>query len=90
MKANTIDVVELLERLRDADRNSVQRTNGSRIFGEAADTIERLRARAAKYDELIYAVGNVYPNETRHETALRYIRRAEEPNGSQACAAEGK
>jgi hypothetical protein len=33
----------------------------------------------AKYNELLYAVGNKYPNETRHETALRYIRKAEEP-----------
>jgi hypothetical protein len=32
-----------------------------------------------KYHELLYAVGNKYPNETRHETALRYIRQAEEP-----------
>jgi hypothetical protein len=32
-----------------------------------------------KYNELLYAVGNKYPNETRHETALRYIRKAEEP-----------
>lgn len=31
----------------------------------------------AKYAELIYAVGNKYPGETRHETALRYIRQAE-------------
>lgn len=32
---------------------------------------------ADKYYELIYAVGNKYPNETRHQTALRYIRNAE-------------
>lgn len=31
----------------------------------------------AKYDELIMAVGNKYPNETRHQTALRYIQQAE-------------
>ena len=37
---------ELVERLRDADRNSVQRMNGSRIFDEAADRIEALTARA--------------------------------------------
>ena len=30
-----------------------------------------------KYDELIYAVARVFSNETRHETALRYIREAE-------------
>ena len=32
---------------------------------------------AAKYDELLFAVGMKHPNETRHETALRYIRQAE-------------
>jgi hypothetical protein len=32
---------ELVERLRDADANSVQRCLGSRIFAEAADFIEQ-------------------------------------------------
>lgn len=31
----------------------------------------------AKYHELLYAVGNKYPDETRHETALRRIRNGE-------------
>ena len=31
------------------------------------------------YYELLYAVGKKAPGETRHETALRYIRSAEEP-----------
>ena len=30
-----------------------------------------------KYDELLYAVVRKFPNESRHETALRYIREAE-------------
>lgn len=30
-----------------------------------------------KYNELILAVETKYPNESRHETALRYIREAE-------------
>ena len=29
------------------------------------------------YNELLFAVGNKYPNETRHQTALRYIQDAE-------------
>lgn len=33
--------------------------------------------RLAKYNELLFAVGRKYPDETRHETALKYIRRAE-------------
>lgn len=34
-----------------------------------------------KYDELLYAVGNKYPGETRHQTALRYIQQAETHEG---------
>lgn len=40
--------------------------------GEINDTTE-------KYNELLYAVATVHPGETRHETALRYIREAEKP-----------
>ena len=29
------------------------------------------------YNELLFAVGNKCPNETRHQTALRYILQAE-------------
>ena len=29
------------------------------------------------YNELLFAVGNKYPQESRHQTALRYIRQAE-------------
>lgn len=29
------------------------------------------------YNELLFAVGRKYPDETRHQTALRYIRQAE-------------
>ena len=37
-----------------------------------------------KYHELIMAVGNKYDGETRHETALRYIRQAESCQGGPA------
>ena len=30
------------------------------------------------YNELIFAVGNKYPDETRHQTALRYILSCEQ------------
>lgn len=33
---------------------------------------------SAKYNELLYAVARKFPGESRHETALRYIRQAEE------------
>lgn len=29
------------------------------------------------YNELLFAVARVHPNETRHQTALRYIQQAE-------------
>ena len=35
-----------------------------------------------KYSELLMAVGNKYEGETRHETALRYLRRAEQGNST--------
>ena len=43
-------------------------------------TIKRLKRSKEifqLYSELIYAVERKFPNETRHETALRYIREAE-------------
>lgn len=36
------------------------------------------RSLADLYQELIMQVGNKYPNETRHQTALRYLRNAEQ------------
>ena len=40
----------------------------------AASEIERVHGL---YEELLLAVGNKHPGETRHQTALRYIRQAE-------------
>ena len=57
---------------------------------------ERLALRAerdalnTKYNELIMAVGNKYAGETRHQTALRYIIKAEEPVIMQAADAARK
>ena len=45
-------------------------------YAAARLEIESLRE---KYNELIFAVGMKYPGETRHETAMRYIKKAEEP-----------
>jgi len=46
-------------------------------IGQQADEITRLKDEVKKYHELIMEVANKYPGETRHETALRYIRNAE-------------
>lgn len=42
------------------------------------------------YNELIYAVERKSPGESRHQTALRYIRAAEVATMSSASAAEGE
>ena len=39
-----------------------------------------------KYYELILSVGNKYKNETRHQTALRYIKQAENESSSPSKA----
>ncbi len=58
-------------------------------------TLEQWNTRAAslddvraKYNELLYAVAKKYPGQTRHETALMYITRAEETTGDAQAAAE--
>lgn len=38
----------------------------------------RIAELEANYNELILAVASTFPNETRHQTALRYILRAED------------
>jgi hypothetical protein len=39
------------------------------------------------YNELLFAVARVHPNETRHQTALRYIQQAESGGVDQCTAA---
>jgi len=41
---------------------------------------ELLESTQENYYELIMAVENKYPNETRHQTALRFIREAQQPH----------
>lgn len=36
---------------------------------------------SAKYNELLYSVAQKFPGESRHETALRYIREREQRAG---------
>jgi hypothetical protein len=45
---------------------------------------------AERYRELIYAVQRKFPDESRHETALRYIKHAEAPSYSNASVKESK
>jgi len=54
--------------------------------------IARLRAAdviSKNYDELLFEVARIFPGETRHETARRYIREAESrTNGAAKAIAE--
>jgi hypothetical protein len=90
-----------LRAYRGSQSDTTECFNGLR--DEAADEIERLRAELVacregadklgdSYNELIMAVGNKYEGETRHQTALRYIIKAEEPTAmhSVACDAARK
>jgi len=42
------------------------------------------------YHELLFAVSNKYPDETRHQTALRYIRLAETTGNGNDCGSISK
>jgi hypothetical protein len=52
-------------------------------FARLVEAAERERLRGL-YEELLFAVGNKCPGETRHQTALRYIQQAEAPRISAA------
>jgi hypothetical protein len=52
----------------------------------AAPQPESTQQDAALYRELLYAVSKKWPGESRHETALRYIRRAEEEGSKELGA----
>lgn len=62
------------------------------ICNEAADEITQLREQLAKareqYEELLYGVSRKLPDETRHETALRYILQAEKQDNTPCKATE--
>lgn len=47
------------------------------MYEALEDQLAKAEQRVAEYNELIYAVQTKNPDETRHQTALRYIRNAE-------------
>ena len=55
-----------------------------RKLAQAEATLAEIKQVAeriiALYEDLLYCVGNKYPNESRHETAKRYLLRAESQN----------
>ena len=77
---------ELTAALRNAAPALIEERAQLRTELERAES--RLREAQAQYDELIYAVAQKWPGETRHQTALRYIQNAE--RGDAARAADGE
>ena len=54
-------------------------------YGKAAPTPTSVyRNKLELYGELLYAVANKFPGESRHQTALRYIRNAEKGSDNAA------
>lgn len=64
------------------DRTRFEYPNTAAIMQAYADEqnaalIAKVEGLEQKYNELLFAVARKFPNETRHETALRYINEAE-------------
>jgi hypothetical protein len=57
---------------------------------QAAAELRRLHAVESKYNELLFAVGSKRVGETRHDTALRYIKQAEDNITYGPAKAEGE
>jgi len=49
--------------------------------GKLHSTVREQTRVIGLYNELLYAVARKHPNETRHQTALRYIQQAERGDG---------
>ena len=61
---------------------------------KAIDLIKKITTTPASpvqelYNELLFAVARKHPNETRHQTALRYIQQAESGGANQCADAHG-
>jgi hypothetical protein len=68
----------------DASREAAKRMS---VRGPSSTSLVNYEAL---YNELLYQVARKHPNETRHETALRYIRQAETGDDTPKCAAGTK
>ena len=55
-------------------------------FASVEDLLAAWQVAKQQHTELIMGVVRKYPNETRHQTALRYIHKAEEPSTSKDAA----
>lgn len=81
-----------IPRLANCGRYTATDNTGQHYYLNHANTWQAFQGQQPadvdeKYAELIYAVANKYPGESRHETALRYIRQAESADHGDAQAA---
>jgi hypothetical protein len=82
-------VFEAVVRMEGENANDPQLEANAALIAALRNHAEELVRDARRYRELVMAVGNKWPDETRHETALRYIRTAEVANrGGQAAIAK--
>ena len=66
------------------------RYSGFPTCDEAAAELRRLHEVEKQYHELLYAVGNKYEGESRHQTVLRYIQQTEIYNSVGNAKVEGQ
>ena len=57
---------------------------GTKLFAAPVSSVSEDRKELELYKELLYAVVNKFPGESRHQTALRYIRNAEKGSDNAA------
>ena len=65
-------------------------TTMDKLFLELSQFVSARTNTELKYQELIFHVETKHPGETRHETALRYIKQAENRNNSEAECQQGE
>jgi hypothetical protein len=78
MKLEKLTLEEILAKFPDEILLNISfKEEKAEILSRFAKLLKELAGERGRYNELIFAVGKKFPNETRHETALRYIRERE-------------
>lgn len=80
-------IAELKVKLKTAEKWDVIE---SQTNEQLQQKVAELEARNKLYGELLYGVSKKFPNETRHETALRYIIESDNPPAGPAQQAPEK
>ena len=69
------------------DNGNILKDGHVMFYGDVAKELNRKAFLEEMYSQLIMEVSKKYPNESRHQTALRYIKQMEEPSD---CAGKGE